>query len=132
MLAGEGRIRRSRVTRLIDTQLAAAGQRNLRQHAPALILRLTAGDAAIHHIGDERLDVVAHEVDLMHVVLSGRVYSHLGWRQPEDEPSVTDIDAGKLEDVTQESAVRFRVGTINDRVRADNHLDAGFPLSMFA
>ncbi len=38
----------------------------------------------------------------------------LGWGQPEDQPAVADIDLWKLEDATQEGAVRIRILGVED------------------
>jgi hypothetical protein len=49
------------VPRPVNVELAAAGQRDFREHAPALILHRPALDLALLHLGDEGVDVVAHE-----------------------------------------------------------------------
>src|SRR5262245_11304208 len=88
-----GRLRAS-VPWLVDAELAAAGQPQLRQHAPALILGRLADHTVRTHPPDEGLDVVAHEVELVHVVLVGRVHGDLRRRQPEDEPALTHVHVG--------------------------------------
>src|SRR5690348_17587925 len=52
---------RSLVQRLIDTELAAAGQGQLRQDSPAAIHCCRARDVARLHLLDEVFDIVAHE-----------------------------------------------------------------------
>jgi hypothetical protein len=60
---------RPRVPRLIHADLAAAWQREVCQQAPPFILHRVAINHVRLHAGDECLDVVAHEVELVHVVL---------------------------------------------------------------
>src|SRR5262249_20573414 len=69
----------------------------------------------------EGLDVVAHQVELMDIVLVGGMHGHLGWRQAEDQPATADIDVRQLEHVTQECAIRVRLGAVDDRMGTDNH-----------
>jgi hypothetical protein len=44
------------------------------------------------HRRDEDLDVFAHQIELVNVVLLRRMHGHLGWRQPEDQPAIADVD----------------------------------------
>src|SRR5258708_37032214 len=49
--------------------------------------------------------VVAHQVELVHVVLVGRVDRNFGRRKREDEPAVARVDRWILEHVAEETAV---------------------------
>src|SRR5262245_41915585 len=74
-----------RVARLVDTDFAAAGQRDVREEAPPLVLHRIALDGMGLHARDERRDVVAHQVELVDVVLLGWMDGDLRRRQSEDE-----------------------------------------------
>ena len=107
--------------RLIDAERPTARQRKLREQTPALVLHRATGDLALLHLRNERLDIVAHEIELVHVVLVGRMHRNLRRRQSEDEPSVAHIDVRQLEHVAQESAVGIRVRAVDNRMRSDDH-----------
>src|SRR2546425_1173152 len=81
-----------------------------------------AGDVVVLHFCDERLNVVAHEVELLDVVLVGRMDGNFRGRQSKDQPALTYIDFGKFEDVAQESAIGIGILTIDDRMCADDHV----------
>ena len=87
------------VARLVDAELAAAGQRHLREEAPALVADGAAAHLAAGEVRDQRRHVVAHQVELVDVVLLGRVDGHLRGRQAEDQPAVARVHAGKARDV---------------------------------
>ena len=76
---------------------------------------------ALLHACDERVDVVAHEVELVNVVLTRRMHRNFSGRQTEDQPALVRVDIGKFQDVAQKSAIGFGVCTVNDRVSANNH-----------
>src|SRR5262245_15053893 len=82
------------VTGLINAELAASRQHNLGQHPPTWVLHRTAYDAAVLHLCDERLDVVAHQKELVNAVLIRRVHRHFCGRKSEDQPSSPHVDVG--------------------------------------
>ena len=61
--------------------------------------------ALLGQLRDERVDVVAHEEHLVSATTVDGMHRHLGLRQPEDQPAVTDVNMWKLQDVEQK---RFR------------------------
>jgi hypothetical protein len=109
------------VPRLIHTELAAAGKPHLRQQAPAAVHHGATVEAALLHAADEARDVVAHQVELVDVVLARGMDRHLrGW-EPEDEPALAHVHARQPERVAQERAVGRGVLAIDDGMRADDH-----------
>jgi hypothetical protein len=54
----------------------------------------------LRRVGDERLDAVARQEELVALVRLGRMHGDLGWRQPENQPSAPDIDVRQAEDVS--------------------------------
>ena len=106
------------MARLIDAQLASAWKRHVCEESPALILNGTARDARGFHLFDERLDVGAHQVELVPAVLIRRMNGYFRWRQSEDQPSVSDIDVRKAEDIAEERAIGLGVLAVDDRMSA--------------
>ena len=115
------------MSRLIDTQLPAARKRHLRHETVALVLHRRASDAMALHLGDERLHVVTHQIELVDVVLLGRMNGHFSRRESEDQPAATNVDVRQLEHIAQECAIRFGIGAVDslpsDRRRRDEMSD---------
>src|SRR5262245_66021230 len=110
--------------RLVNLELAAAGQRDFREHAPALILHRPAVDLALLHLGEEGVDVVAHEKERMAGAIR-LVHRDFGRRQAEDYVAAV-IDARQLEDVAEESEVGLGFRAADDAMRADEHRRSSF------
>ena len=68
------------MSRLIDAKLAATGQRDVCEQAPALILHRVARDIVLLHARHEGAYVIAHEIELMHIVLGRGMNGHLSGR----------------------------------------------------
>ena len=102
------------MARLVDADLAAARQCEMRQQTPPCILHLLAFDEMSFHTRDKSFDVVAHEVELVHVVLLRRMNSYLRWGQTEDQPSMSNINVRQAKHVTQKRAIGLRI-------RAEDH-----------
>jgi hypothetical protein len=86
----------------------------------------TAIDTALFHGGDKSLDVVAHQIELVNVVLFRRVNGDLGRRQAKDKPALTGVDVGEPQNIAEKSTVRIRVLAVNDRMGANDHSDSSF------
>ena len=65
--------------RLIDAELAAARQHDLREPAPTLICGWRCGNAESLHLRDESLNAVAHKIQLVRIILLGLMHGNLGW-----------------------------------------------------
>jgi hypothetical protein len=113
--------RRARMLRLIDAELAATGQRDLRKPTPALILHWRAGDVVRFHLLDERVDVIAHQIELVHIVLVRMVDGDLGRRHAKDQPSIANIDMREPEDVAEKRAIGLSVRAVDNRMRPCEH-----------
>lgn len=107
--------------RLIDADLAPAGERHPREEPPALGDDREALDSALLHRADEGGDILDHEVQLLDIVAASGMHRDLRGRQSEDQPTVAGVDVGKAEDVLEERAVFRRVGAVEDGVGADDH-----------
>ena len=82
------------MARLVDVELAAAGQRHFGEHTPALILHRSAVDPVLLHLGKESTDVVAHEKERVAGALR-LVHRDFSRRQAKDYVAAV-IDAGSL------------------------------------
>jgi len=111
------------VTRLIDSKLASARQRELCKQTPANIAHLCAIDIVLTHLAHERLDILAHQVQLVLVILVGRMHGDLSGEQAEDQPAMTDVHVRQTEQVAQECAVGFGLLATDDDVSSVDHQD---------
>ncbi len=68
-----------------------------------------------------RGDVIAHQEELVTVVMLGVVKGGFGRREGKDEPAVAGIDRGELEHVAEEGSVGFRVLGVEDDVGSIDH-----------
>src|SRR5260370_27011264 len=64
---------------------------------------------------------VAHEIEFMRAILTGRVECGFGGRQREDQPAVACIHRLEPENVPEEGAVGFRILAVNNDVSARDH-----------
>src|SRR5262249_34948943 len=131
MRAGEcfaRRVKRARaleswacVTRLIDTEFSASWECDLCEQSPTEILHGSARNVVVRHFRNERFDVIAHEIELVNIVLLRRMDGKFSRRQAENEPPMPDIHAGKFQNVSQESTIGFGIGAVDNRMRAVDH-----------
>lgn len=105
----------------VDAQFSAARQCQVREQAPRQALNRLALEASVPELRDERFDVIAHEVELVHAVRTRRMNGDLGGRQAEDQPAVADVHVRELQHVAQEGAIGLRLSAVDDRVGADDH-----------
>ncbi len=105
---------------LVNAQLPAAGEMQLREQTPALVADRLTGNLVFLQTSDELFDVVAHQIKFVRVILPG-MHGHFGRRQAEDEPAMADIHVGELEDISQKSAIGFRILTVNNGMSAGDH-----------
>jgi hypothetical protein len=103
-------------------ELPAAGQLDRGHEAEALVadgpceLDALAGELLVR-----RLDVVAHEVELVMEVAVRGMRGQLGRRQGEDEPAASGVDRRELERVAQEGAEGVRVLAEDHRMGSVDH-----------
>src|SRR5690349_15775778 len=84
-----------RVPSFVQAEPTTSGQPDGDQPTPPLVADLALDvDAAPRQVGDRRLDVVAHEVQLRRPRSLGRMHRDLGRWQLEDQPPATGVDRG--------------------------------------
>lgn len=114
---------------LVQAQLTGAGHLQVCEPAEARVDDAARERHALRlELGDGRLDVVAHEVELVTArrrarLLGGRgrVHPELRGRHLEDQPTAVSVDVREAEHVAEERSCRFGVVGVHDRVRAVDH-----------
>src|SRR5437588_8435532 len=71
--------------------------------------------------GDRCLQIFAHQIQLVLVVLFTGMTGDFCWRQGEYQPAVTGIDRMKTQDVFEERSIGICVFAVNDYVGSIDH-----------
>src|SRR5690606_32073986 len=104
------RAQRGRMPRLVQLHFEPARQLQRHDDAVALVSRLARHlDPLRAQVANRRVDVVAHQLELMADARGGRralggVNAQLRGRKLEDEPAVAGIDVLPAEDVAEDGA----------------------------
>ena len=77
---------------LINSNFAAAWQREVSQDSPTLILNFVAGNIVLFHRRDKLFDVLTDKIEFVEIVFLRGMDSYLGRWQTEDQPAMADID----------------------------------------
>jgi hypothetical protein len=111
------------MSRLIQPEYASAGKSDACQQTPTTVTHPALhDDATSGEVGDRRLDVVAHQVDLVLGRTVCGVHGDLGRRQGDDEPSVASVDSSvPAKDLAQHLPVCLGIGAVDDRVSRSDH-----------
>ena len=108
---------------LVQPELAAAGQPDRAHETEPLVRDRTRDIGSTRaQLGDRRVDVVAHEVELVPAVFVRGMGRQLGRRQAEDQPATAGVHGRELEHVSEEPAIRIRVSREEHCMRAGDHL----------
>src|SRR4029077_8278057 len=86
--------------------------------------RLYDVDAPRLEVSNRRLEVVAHQIQLMTVRSIAGVQRPLAWRQREDRPASAGIDRVPTENVAKELSRRLHLFRVDEGVDAGNHARA--------
>ena len=105
---------------LVQTNLSPSWESDLRHGSPASLLDLGTLNASLSKCPHFVREIVAHEVQLCRRCL-GWMYSELGWRQTEDQPSATGIDVVEAEHIGHEGSIGVGVAAEDDDVRTKDH-----------
>ena len=84
---------------LIYAELTAARKGQSREQAITLVLNWIAGNLVFCQLSDKCIHIVAHQVELVHVILLRGMNGNLRRRQSENQPSVANIYIGELENI---------------------------------
>src|SRR5208282_2952435 len=106
---------------LVDADFAAAGERERGELSPTLLVYIRDSYVLRLQIVQRCGEVVAHEVELVLVVLFGIVECGFGGREGEDQPAVACVNGREFEDIAKEGAVGFGVFGVDHDVCAVDH-----------
>jgi hypothetical protein len=108
------------VTRLINSERAATGQRQAGENTPSLIPRFRAAHATVFHVRDEGLHVIDHEIDFVFTIRFRWVDGDLGRRKCEDQPALSHVNMWEAQHVAKERAIRVTIRAVDDHMGARN------------
>src|SRR5689334_21851575 len=107
--------------RLVHAEGGAARQCDLRDAAPALFVNRRGLDALAMQLLARRVDVVAHEIELVEfLAVVGWMDGELTRRRREDQPAAPHVDRREAEHVAEERAGRVILLRVDQRVHADD------------
>src|SRR6266851_1896371 len=107
--------------RLIEPDPRASWEGDRGQTAPANFLHWTTLHRLPLQRFHRRLQVVAHEVQLVQVALLGRMKRGFRGRQRKNEPATACVHRWEFENIAKESTVAFRVLAVNDDMSSGDH-----------
>src|SRR5260221_5031461 len=107
--------------RLVKPKLPATRQEDRRQTTPALLFHRIALHSLPFQRFHRRLQIVAHEVELVQVVFLRGMKCNFRGRQRKNEPAMAGVHRGKLENIAKESTVAFPVLAVNDDMSSSDH-----------
>src|SRR2546429_9680593 len=110
---------------LVQPNASSAGQGDPGDASPAFLIEWPGdGDLSPLQFLCRRLDVLAQQVELVIVLLLGRVDRNLCGREREDKPTAARIHGVKPEYVSKERAVRLGIVAVDQKAGARNHRPA--------
>jgi hypothetical protein len=111
------------VLRLVEPDFAAAGEGDGGKSSPALFMDRAALDFARAQGLHRGLQVIAHEVEFVLVVLFVWMERDLGRRERKNQPAVAGVDRSKFENVSKKPAVGLRVFAVDNDMSTSDHSD---------
>lgn len=113
--------------RLVNTETAASRQRDAGHPAKGLLMDRLTVNARLGHLLDECIDVITHQIELVDIVLVGRMHGHFRRQQTKDQPTAADIDVWQTDHIAEKCAVGFRIVAVDDRVSANDQTKGDRP-----
>jgi hypothetical protein len=106
---------------LVESDVAAAGKRNLGQMSPPFF-----GDGVALYLSFLKLfhcalQVIAHEKQLVNVVFLRGMEGNFRGRQFEDQPTVSGIDGTQLKHIAKKLPIRLGILAVNHYMGAGEH-----------
>ena len=108
--------------RLVETYFAPARESDVGDRSPPRLLHVRTVNSLLAEFGYFRLQIVAHEIELVPIRLLGWMNRDLRGRQGKNQPSVTGVHGWKSEHLSKKSAIRIRVLTEDHNMRAKQRL----------
>jgi hypothetical protein len=117
--------------RLIHSNLASAGKRDVGQCPPRGLLHIRATDIFLLQRGHHFFKIVAHQVKygaekiitgvLPREITVDRVNGGFCRRNSENHPSMSNIHKRKPKDIAEEHAIGFGIPAVKQEVGAEDH-----------
>src|SRR3954466_8487703 len=107
--------------RLVEPEVPAARQRDVRQSSPAAVEDWIAFGAERAQPSDLRVDIVRHQEELVPVAGVAGMDGCLRRWKPENQPAVTSVDMRKSDHIAEEVPVECRIARIQHNMRAGDH-----------
>ncbi len=104
----------------VDTYLAAAGKGEAGNFSPWPFAQIRDRHILRFEIFQRLHDLIAHEVELVLIVVLGIMERRFEWRHGENQPAVARSNGGKLKYISKEGPVRFRILGVDNDMRAVN------------
>jgi hypothetical protein len=115
------------VAGLTNPQLSAAGQSHLSQQSPALVLHGRAFTLARSILISASMSGTSDKLWMSLLAVMDVYFCRSKYK---NQPSMTDIDTGKLEYVAQKGAVRFGILAVDNRVRSNDQGNSSYSTHM--
>ncbi len=106
---------------LIQANFAASGKPDGGDRSPSFFVNRRANDVFSRHALHLGIKVFTHEVELVAIILFGRMKGRFGWRQGEYQPAVAGIDRREPQHIAKEGAVCRCIFAVDDDMCAGNH-----------
>jgi|HubBroStandDraft_6_1064221.scaffolds.fasta_scaffold139535_3 hypothetical protein len=106
---------------LIQANFAASRKPDGCDRSPSFFLNRRANDVFLRQPLHLRVKVFTHEVELMAIILFGRMKGRFGWRQGEYQPAVAGIERREPQHIAKEGAVRRCIFAVDDDMCTGNH-----------
>jgi len=117
--------------RLVQPDVAAAGERNRGRDSPIRRLHLGAVHILRLQRRDETIEIVAHQIqDSTQQFMAGmtlrelsirRVNRRFCGRHAENQPASADIDRRESKNIAKEGPIRLGISAVDQEMSADNH-----------
>src|ERR1700680_273055 len=107
--------------RLVETDHASARKPDLGDRTPSGFLHVRTPNALLSERPDLGLQIVTHEIELVPVILFGRMNRRFCRRQREDQPSLASVHGCQSEDVPKEETISRRILAVHADMRTKDH-----------
>src|SRR5262245_43608735 len=117
--------------RLVKADLASAWKRDHSNRTPSGLLHIRTVDALLsegRHLG---LQVFAHEIKFVYVVLIRRMERGFRRGHREDQPAMTGVHGRETKNISEEGAIGLRVLAVDDHVSSNDHKICPFFFAYF-
>lgn len=106
---------------LVQADFTASGKRYSGQASPLDRLDRRTGDLVFRQPRHGRPEVITHEEKFVKIIFLRWMEGSFGRRQSKDQPAVSGVDCGKLENVAEKGAISLGILAVNNHVGTGDH-----------